>query len=162
MSTDTNPALPGWAQSPLYERVIGDEVETRQHGSRLGEKLRAGDFVGLVGNLGAGKTTFIQGLVRSTVDAQATSPTYTLVNTYEGPTAVHHFDLYRLDGVNELETVGYWDYVEDDTAISVVEWIDRVPEAWPRSSRCWLVHLQHSEDGRRMRLFVNDREINDF
>ena len=104
--------------------------------ARQGASLAAesGLFVGLRGGLGAGKTTFVQGLVAALpggADLYVTSPTYALVQPYPTTPPVTHLDLYRLASLDELEMIGYRD-VYFGPGFTVVEWVDRVPEAVPR------------------------------
>ena len=106
--------------------------------------------MGLVGQLGAGKTTLVQGLVETLApETTATSPTYTLLHEYQTEPPIIHIDLYRLETYDELESIGYWDYVESGAGVSCVEWVDKVPEAWPAGARCFLVALLR-EDGARV------------
>lgn len=91
-------------------------------------------MVGLVGDLGAGKTTFVQGLAQGLgvpASARVRSPTFTVVNTYAGGRVLlHHLDFYRLDDVDSLYALGYEDYL-DGRAACVIEWLDHLPEAAP-------------------------------
>ncbi len=85
--------------------------------------------VGLRGALGAGKTCFARGFVRGMDDrfaAWVSSPTYAICNTYPTEPLVHHVDLYRVEGVDDLESVGFWDLL--GSAHVLVEWPDRVPD----------------------------------
>lgn len=105
--------------------------------ARLGAPVAAeeGLFVGLRGDLGAGKTTFVQGLVAALpggADLYVTSPTYALVQPYPTTPPVTHMDLYRLASLDELELIGYRDHYFGP-GFTVVEWVDRVPEAVPRA-----------------------------
>jgi len=103
------------------------EEETRALGRRLGAVLRAGDVVGLVGDLGAGKTQFTKGVAEGLgSDAVVTSPTFVLMNTYEGRLPLRHYDLYRLESV-EMESLGF-DDVRGTSAV-VVEWGEKAGEA---------------------------------
>ena len=104
--------------------------------ARIGAPLaaEAGIFVGLRGDLGAGKTTFVQGLVGALPggrDLYVTSPTYALVQPYPTAPPVTHMDLYRLGSLDELELIGYRDHYFGP-GFTLVEWVDRVPEAVPR------------------------------
>ena len=115
---------------------VADEEAMRDLGRWFADLLRDGGFLGLVGPLGAGKTTLMQGLVGQ-IDRggqwQASSPTYALVNAYETSPPIFHVDLYRLEGWADLESIGYWDFLDVPGAITCVEWLDRIPGAWPRS-----------------------------
>ena len=108
---------------------------THALGIRLGRALRPGDFVGLVGGLGAGKTHFARGVAEGAgIDpGQVSSPTYAVVQSYQGSLVLHHADLYRLEREAELEATGFFD-LDDGTAALLVEWIDQVPGVAPRDS----------------------------
>jgi tRNA threonylcarbamoyladenosine biosynthesis protein TsaE len=99
-------------------------------GERLGALLRVGDGVALVGPLGAGKTTFVQGLARGmgvAADRHVASPTFALVNEHPGQTPLTHADFYRVNVPAELAELGL-DEAHDRSAV-VVEWADRFPDA---------------------------------
>jgi tRNA threonylcarbamoyladenosine biosynthesis protein TsaE len=99
---------------------------------RLGRALRAGDVIALVGPLGAGKTTFVQGLARGTgvpPDRHVASPTFALVNEHPGRVALVHADLYRIANRAELLELGLDDAF--DRAAVAIEWLDRFPDAAP-------------------------------
>lgn len=95
-------------------------------GKRIGPRLPRGAVVYLSGDLGAGKTTLVQGILRGCGHTgNVTSPTYTLLETYAlHPLLVHHFDLYRMETPLELEQIGIRDLL-DGEAIALVEWPDR-------------------------------------
>ena len=104
---------------------------TRAVAAALGELLVAGDLVLLVGDLGAGKTAFAQGLARGLgIDEPVTSPTFTIVQEYEGRLRLAHVDVYRLDRVQDLYDLGFDELVDDD-GVTVVEWGDLVEQAVP-------------------------------
>lgn len=124
--------------------------ETFALGERLGKVLTSGDFVGLDGQLGAGKTLFSRGVASgvgvSTDDVS--SPTYSIVQTYTGRLVLHHADLYRLRGEGDLFATGYFDLLESAGAM-LVEWIAQVPAARPDDSV--LIELEVlSADARRL------------
>lgn len=107
------------------------EAETEAAGEYLAERLKSGDVVALRGDLGAGKTVFTRGLAQGLdIDARVTSPTYTVVNEYEGRTALFHFDMYRLSGPDELYDIGWDDYLKRP-GVCVVEWSERAEGALP-------------------------------
>lgn len=106
--------------------------ETFALGRRLGEALRPRDFVGLSGQLGAGKTLFSRGVADGAgvpLD-DVSSPTYSIVQSYRGRLTLHHADLYRLTSEDDLYATGYFDLLETDGAW-LVEWIDHVASAAP-------------------------------
>jgi tRNA threonylcarbamoyladenosine biosynthesis protein TsaE len=100
-------------------------------GERLGRVLRIGDVVGLLGPLGAGKTTFVQGIARGMGigGRHVASPTFALVNEHPGPVPLVHADLYRIEDARELDELGLADAC--DRAAVAVEWLDRFPEVAP-------------------------------
>lgn len=106
--------------------------ETFSLGERLGRVLEPFDFVGLDGQLGAGKTLFSRGVASGAgVPLEdVSSPTYSIVQTYAGRLTLHHADLYRLATEADLFATGYFDLLESDAAM-LVEWVSQVPGALP-------------------------------
>ncbi|HVY39110.1 MAG TPA: tRNA (adenosine(37)-N6)-threonylcarbamoyltransferase complex ATPase subunit type 1 TsaE [Polyangia bacterium] len=99
---------------------------------RLGRLLQVGDMLALIGPLGAGKTTFVQGLARGLgvpADRHVASPTFALVNEHPGRVPLVHADLYRVADARELEELGLTDAF--DRAAVAIEWLDRFPDAAP-------------------------------
>jgi len=117
----------------MLTAATGSVDETRAFGRALAEVVRRGDIVLLAGDLGAGKTALTQGLGAGLgIDEPITSPTFIIARSYEGPTRLHHLDVYRLDRVQEAIDVGLPEMVDDD-AVTVIEWGDAVMAALPRS-----------------------------
>ena len=114
---------------------------TQALGVGLGAALREGDFVGLRGQLGAGKTQLARGIAAGAgVDpADVSSPTYSIVQPYRGRLTLHHADLYRLRDEDDLYATGYHELLEGPGAV-VVEWFDQVPGAVPDDAL--LLHLE--------------------
>lgn len=108
---------------------------TRDVAGALAELVRGGDLLVLAGDLGAGKTAFTQGLGRALgVDEQITSPTFTLARQYEGTRLrLHHLDVYRFDATAEVLDVGLAELLDDDEAVTVIEWGDAILPALPRN-----------------------------
>jgi tRNA threonylcarbamoyladenosine biosynthesis protein TsaE len=117
----------------LQSVVTHSEDETSALGRRLGRLLKAGDFIALVGELGTGKTRFIQGVAAAMeVDPAepVTSPTYAILHIHDGRRPLYHFDLYRLDGDDDVAQLGFSEYFYGD-GVSLVEWADRLHGEMP-------------------------------
>lgn len=100
--------------------------ETEAAGCAFGKVLTAGAVVALLGDLGAGKTAFARGVAAGLgIDARVTSPTFALVNEYQGKIPLFHFDLYRLPGADELYDLGLDEYLERG-GVCLMEWAERV------------------------------------
>ena len=105
--------------------------ETIALGEELGKKLIPGAVVALNGGLGAGKTYLSKGIARALgFSGEVKSPTFTLINIYEGRVPVYHFDCYRLKNNADLENIGYEEYFYGD-GVTVIEWADKIRELLP-------------------------------
>ena len=105
--------------------------ETEHIGEMLGRRLRPGTVVAYRGGLGMGKPAFTRGLARGLGCAgRVTSPTFTIVNEYDGATPLFHFDMYRLGSSDELFDIGWEDYLTRG-GVCAVEWSERVDDAMP-------------------------------
>ena len=108
------------------------EKETYELGRRLGEEARAGQVYTLIGDLGVGKTVFTKGLAAGLgITEPVSSPTFTIVQEYEeGRLPFYHFDVYRIGDVEEMDEIGYEDYIYGD-GVSLIEWADLIREILP-------------------------------
>lgn len=105
--------------------------ETYKLGIQLGERLKPGIIISLNGDLGAGKTQFTKGIAKGLgVDDYITSPTFTIVNEYEGRLPFYHFDIYRIDDIEELYEIGFEEYIYGK-GVSVIEWGDMIGDILP-------------------------------
>lgn len=112
-------------------RTAATPGATATAGEALGRTLGAGDVVALYGELGAGKTCFVQGLARGLdVACRATSPTFVLVNEYRGRLPVHHVDAYRTATLTELVDLGLLDLMGGD-GVTLIEWADKAEPLLP-------------------------------
>lgn len=126
--------------------------EMKAFGRRLGAALGAGDTVGLIGPLGAGKTTLTQGIAEGlgvSSRRHVASPTFALVNEHPGRVSLVHVDLYRVRDASELRELGL-DETFDRAAV-VIEWIDRFPDAAP-ADHLGITIAFAPDDGRRLSL----------
>ena len=104
--------------------------QTLVFGREMGRLLRPGDVLCLRGDLGAGKTLLVQGIAAGLgIKGNVTSPTFTILNVYEGPVPLHHFDLYRLDTAEQLDDIGFDEYTSH--GITIIEWSDKFPDRMP-------------------------------
>ena len=116
------------------EYISHSEAETEAFGERLAAALSPGAVVAYRGGLGMGKTAFTRGLARGLgCRGRVTSPTFTIVNEYEGPTPLFHFDMYRLNGSEDLFDIGWEDYLSRG-GVCAVEWSEQVEDALPPES----------------------------
>ncbi len=105
--------------------------ETRAIGEQVGRAARAGDVVLLVGELGAGKTVFTQGLAQGLrVEATVNSPTFVLLHEYHGRLTLYHYDLYRLSNIEDTVSKEWQEFLYGD-GVSVVEWANRARDLLP-------------------------------
>lgn len=110
--------------------------ETRALGFHLGKLLPKDSVVCFFGDLGAGKTTLIKGLVEAAAGIpaeQVNSPTFTYLNIYPGPKPVYHFDLYRLAGAEDFLHMGFDEYFTAG-GICCLEWSERIPQLLPKTA----------------------------
>ena len=138
------------------EYLSHNETETEAIGAALAARLGPGDVVAYLGDLGAGKTAFTRGLARGLgCTGRVTSPTFTVVNEYEGRLPLFHFDLYRLEGEDALYDVGWEDYL-DRGGVCAVEWSERAEAALPRET-VWVSIRRCAESGDWRRITIEGR-----
>lgn len=137
--------------NPMTTRteIIESAAAMRALGRELAASLQSGDVVLLHGDLGAGKTTFTQGVAEGLgIESPVQSPTFTLVREHDAPTMrLYHLDLYRLDSPDELEDIGYEVYINPPDGVSLIEWPERAGDWLP--DRFLLVHIEHLGGDRR-------------
>lgn len=114
--------------------------DTEKLATQIANKLKGGSIMALVGELGAGKTTFVQALARALgVKRVVKSPTFTVLQTYKtsGGLTLCHVDAYRISDPQELEALGFFDYLNDPNTITVIEWANRIKDALPKHT-AWI------------------------
>lgn len=123
------------------------EEETKEVGRKLGKIATTGTVISLRGPLGAGKTIIAKGIAEALGITEAiVSPTFTLVQEYEGRLPMHHLDLYRIDGIEDFEGIGGEELLYS-AGITVIEWSEKIEELLP--SETIRVTLQIQKDGSR-------------
>jgi len=130
------------------------EEETVSLGRMVGSKLKGGDVVGLIGELGAGKTYLVKGLAEGLgipEDQYVASPTFTLINEYKGNIMLYHFDLYRIQHEKELEGIGYDEYLYGNGVV-VIEWAEKMSRLLP--TELLLIEIQREGESKRKFIFT--------
>ena len=113
----------------MQEYLTHSEAETEQAGADFARTLPDGKVVAMYGELGSGKTAFVRGMARGMgLTCRVSSPTFTIVNEYEGPRELIHFDMYRLGSADELFDIGWEDYLSRG-GVCAVEWSENVEDA---------------------------------
>ena len=121
--------------------------EMRRLGAQLAQELRPGDCVVLIGELGVGKTTFVQGLAQGLGVAEPVrSPTFILMREYRGKVPLYHFDAYRIKNLDELREIGFEETVRSQ-GITVIEWGEKAAGLLPDG--CWRVFFELLPDQSR-------------
>ena len=129
-------------------------ADTERLGHLLGEIAKAGDVIILGGSLGAGKTTmtqFIGAGLGIPPNCYITSPTFSLMHEYQGRLVMYHMDLYRLSSEEEIEELGFLEYIYGD-GLTVIEWPDRLGSLMPEEYLEIKLELQNIEDSRTARI----------
>ncbi|HEX9259337.1 MAG TPA: tRNA (adenosine(37)-N6)-threonylcarbamoyltransferase complex ATPase subunit type 1 TsaE [Acidimicrobiales bacterium] len=135
------------------ERCTSTRDATRALAASIAALARGGDLLLLVGDLGAGKTTFTQGFAAALgVGEQVTSPTFTLVRSYDGRVTLHHLDVYRLERLGETLDLALGELLDDEHAVTLVEWGDAVLAALPADFLEVRIELGEGDDDRRITL----------
>ncbi len=134
-----------------------DPAQTEDLGRRLGGACRGGEVLCLYGELGSGKTTLVRGLaVGLGVTAESvSSPTFTLMQSYEGRRLLHHFDFYRLSSPEEILGIGCEEFLSGSDGVAVVEWADRFGTFRPEA-RLDVELIHEGPDRRRLVMTATD------
>lgn len=114
------------------EFIVKSVDETQLIGCKIGSIAKSGDIICLTGDLGTGKTHFTKGIAEGlNISEHITSPTFTIVNEYEGRLKFYHFDVYRVNDPDEIEAIGFDEYIFSD-GVSVIEWSNYIEELIPK------------------------------
>lgn len=125
--------------------------DTFAFGEKMAGLISAGDVFCLAGDLGAGKTLLTQGIgVGLQVADAVTSPTFTILNVYSAILPIYHFDLYRLEHPEELNDIGFYEYIEGD-GLSIIEWAEKFPDELPDEYLSITIEIGENPNGRLLR-----------
>ena len=128
--------------------------ETEKFGIKLGKLLGPGDVVCLNGDLGAGKTTLTKSIgLGLGVEDYITSPTFSLINEYDGIYPLYHFDVYRLENTEELFDLGFDEYFYD-RGVSIIEWADRIESFLPEERIVLDIENTEHIDERKIKISI--------
>ena len=133
---------------------INNEEEMINVAEEFAKKIEFGDVICFIGDLGTGKTFFIKHIINFfDKNIIVTSPTFNIVKSYKinilgEQVKINHFDIYRIDSVEELENIGYYDYIEDKNSINLIEWADKIYEYLPEGSLIINLSYDGSEEKR--------------
>lgn len=134
--------------------ISRSEIETKNLAKELGKNLKGGSVIGLLGDLGEGKTTFVQGLAEGLgIEGRIISPTFIVIRSYnlKNKLTFYHIDLYRV-GKEDLENLGIFEIMDDERAIVAIEWADKMGEYFPEKGR--LIKFETlSEDSREITFY---------
>ncbi|MDA3861031.1 MAG: tRNA (adenosine(37)-N6)-threonylcarbamoyltransferase complex ATPase subunit type 1 TsaE [Melioribacteraceae bacterium] len=129
-----------------FSTIVNSEDETTQLATTFAATLKAGDIVAFTGDLGTGKTFIVKSIAKYFGIEDVTSPTFSIVNTYDEKVKINHFDFYRIKKVEELYDIGFDEYLCDNVAINFIEWAEMFEEVLPLNIyRIVITHLSDSK-----------------
>jgi tRNA threonylcarbamoyladenosine biosynthesis protein TsaE len=147
-------------ESNAMEIITNSAEQTYTLGIDFGEKIKSkgkGVKLGFIGDLGAGKTLFIKGLMSTLLpNITVTSPTYTLINVYEGEAlTVHHVDLYRINDPEELVMCGFYEILNNTDSTVLIEWYDKISKTVDLGNDIITIEIEPLSENER-RIFINE------
>lgn len=114
---------------------VKSEEDTKKLAELAGKNIKEGITLALIGDLGAGKTFFSKHLAKTLgAKEEVTSPTFNIMNIYEGICPIYHFDLYRIETYEQLEDIGFYEYTESNEGICLIEWADKFNDELPENA----------------------------
>jgi tRNA threonylcarbamoyladenosine biosynthesis protein TsaE len=132
----------------MVKIYLENEEKTKDIGYKLGKLLDKKSILCLIGDLGAGKTTLTQSIAKGLeVDDYITSPTFTIVNEYEGRVPLYHYDVYRIGSSDEMYDIGFDEYINSD-GVCIIEWANLIEDILP--DEYLYIDIKYKENGREM------------
>lgn len=135
------------------ELITNSANDTIEFGKSVARAVEKGAVISLVGDLGAGKTTFTKGVARGLgIMDNVTSPTFTILNEYAGEEKrLYHFDFYRIEDPDELVELGFEDYFPSADGLTIVEWVEKAPSVLPK--QYYQITFEKIDDDKRRIVF---------
>ncbi|MBQ7504120.1 MAG: tRNA (adenosine(37)-N6)-threonylcarbamoyltransferase complex ATPase subunit type 1 TsaE [Ruminococcus sp.] len=125
--------------------------QTEKFAEEFSKNLNGNEIIAMYGELGAGKTAFARGLARGLgVEDAVSSPTFAIVNEYQGVYSIYHFDMYRIESWNDLDSIGFFDYV--DNGVIIIEWSENIEGALPNDIIRININKTNNENERIIRI----------
>ena len=143
-------------------KITNNELATKELAKKLASSLNMGSVITLEGEMGAGKTTFVQGFGEYFKITRMTSPTYTLIKEYPIATKnsklqnINHIDLYRLSSKDEAESIGIKEIIDDNKAITLIEWPEKIKSLLPK--KYISVTIKKLKENQRQ-IIINNSEL---
>ncbi|MGH4051835.1 MAG: tRNA (adenosine(37)-N6)-threonylcarbamoyltransferase complex ATPase subunit type 1 TsaE [Clostridium sp.] len=141
------------------EYIVTTIDETYKIGQLLGSLVNSGDIICLIGDLGTGKTHLTKGIAKGLdIEDHITSPTFTIVNEYTGRLKLNHFDVYRVNDPDEIEAIGFDEYIFSD-GVSIIEWANYIKELIPPNNLTITIEkdLEISDNYRKIKMEYTDK-----
>ena len=127
--------------------IVDNEKQTEKLAKEFAKILSKGDVVTLNGDLGCGKTFFIKNVCKEFNIDNVTSPTFAIVYEYIGDKKIYHFDFFRIKKVEELYDIGFEEYLNDEDAVTFIEWAELIPEIIP--GRRYEINFKYLDNNKR-------------
>lgn len=133
---------------------VNNEKDTIKLGQMIGKHIVSGMVICLQGDLGTGKTTLTKGIVKGFgINDSVTSPTFTIINQYEGRSNLYHIDTYRIESIEEMIDLGVEDYLPANDGVTVVEWPELIEDLLPKD-RIALYFVSREDNQRDITLYI--------
>ncbi len=140
----------------MREYVSNSAQETEQIAAEFAKELKCGDVIAFIGGLGAGKTAFTRGLAKGlNVKGEVSSPTFSLVHEYKGNPSLYHFDMYRINSIDDVYSTGYFDYL-DLNEIIAIEWSENI-SAILEDNTIYIELITTNENSRQIKIYGGNR-----
>ncbi|MBO5291041.1 MAG: tRNA (adenosine(37)-N6)-threonylcarbamoyltransferase complex ATPase subunit type 1 TsaE [Clostridia bacterium] len=134
----------------MIEVISKSPNETEEYAEKLGKRLNGGEVIAFFGGLGMGKTRFTSGLAKGMgIDEYVSSPTFAIVNEYEGDIPLCHFDMYRITSFDDLCSTGFFDYL-DNGSVLAIEWSENIENALPEDKLIKIEIFKGESDDERI------------